>query len=85
MANAQFDSLACYSHAGQRADVAEIEKLVTITDAWPGQLLLDHAAGAVRSTWPSTRRPALSYGVDDTITGNRYGQILRSAVSIFYR
>lgn len=33
------------------ADAAEIEGLVTITDAPPGRLLMEHAADVARSTW----------------------------------
>jgi hypothetical protein len=51
VANAPFDLLPASRTPVTVVDTAEIEVLVTITDAAPGQLLLDRAADTVRSTW----------------------------------
>jgi hypothetical protein len=51
VANAQFDPLPATRTPVTVVDATEIENLVTITDMPPGQLLLERAADAVRSTW----------------------------------
>lgn len=51
IANAAFDLLPPSQTPVTVASAAEIEDLVTITDIAPGQLLLDRAADAMRSTW----------------------------------
>lgn len=50
-ANAPFNLLLAARTPVTVADAAEIEVMVTITDASPGSLLLERAADDVRSTW----------------------------------